>query len=70
MLADLALSAIAFAPNRVRILAARGAPSGPLPPIMDPTMTLPEIRRAARDLLPGAVIRRHLYWRYSLIYRR
>jgi SAM-dependent methyltransferase len=71
-LPDLALSAIAFAPNRVRILTGRlrGTPPGPRPPIMDPTMTLPEIRAAAGDLLPGATIRRHLYWRYSLIYRR
>lgn len=32
-------------------------------------MTLAEIRAQARELLPGAVIRRHLYWRYSLVYR-
>jgi SAM-dependent methyltransferase len=39
------------------------------PPIMDPQMSLPQLKQAAQRLLPGAVIRRHLYWRYSLIYR-
>lgn len=34
-------------------------------PVMDPQMTIPEIRDRARHLLPGAVIRRRLYWRYS-----
>jgi SAM-dependent methyltransferase len=37
-------------------------------PVMDPEMTLPKIKREALPLLPGAVIRRRLYWRYSLIY--
>jgi hypothetical protein len=40
-----------------------------MPPIMDPDLTLAEIRARAGMLLPGAVIRRHLYWRYSLVYR-
>jgi SAM-dependent methyltransferase len=39
-------------------------------PVLGPQMTLPEIRHEARRLLPGAVIRRRLYWRYSLIYRQ
>jgi hypothetical protein len=39
-------------------------------PVMDAQMTLPEIKREALGLLPGAVIRRRLYWRYSLIYHR
>jgi trans-aconitate methyltransferase len=37
-------------------------------PVRDPTMTLPEIRREAEALLPGAAIRRHALWRYSLIW--
>lgn len=37
-------------------------------PLADPTTTLGEIRAAARDLLPGARIRRHVYWRYSLVW--
>jgi SAM-dependent methyltransferase len=69
--ADLALSAVAFWPNRVRMIAGRrGVPNGPKPPVMDPELSLPEIRAHAQKVLPGAKIRRHLYWRYSLVYRR
>ncbi|HEX2314375.1 MAG TPA: class I SAM-dependent methyltransferase [Thermomonospora sp.] len=48
-----------------------GGPTGQVgtAPVMDPEMTLPEIRREASRLLPGAVIRRRLYWRYTLVYR-
>lgn len=28
------------------------------------------VRRIARDLLPGAVIRKHVLWRYSLVWRK
>jgi len=31
---------------------------------------LAEVRRAAAALLPGARLRRHLYWRYSLVWRK
>ena len=31
---------------------------------------LAEVRRIAADTLPGARIRRHLFWRYSLVWRR
>ena len=34
----------------------------------DPVASLPEIRAAAARLLPGARIRRRLFWRYSLRY--
>jgi len=49
-------------------LSTSGLPAAP--PVMDPQMTLREIKQAAQRLLPAAVIRRHLYWRYSLLYRR
>ena len=39
-------------------------------PIKEPTMTLGEIRHIAGALLPGAVIRRHVLWRYSLVWRK
>lgn len=39
-------------------------------PVTEPEMTLAEIRRAARRLLPGARVRRRLFWRYTLTYRR
>jgi SAM-dependent methyltransferase len=37
-------------------------------PIREPSMTLAEIRRQALDITPGATIRRHLLWRYSLLW--
>ncbi|WDV49733.1 class I SAM-dependent methyltransferase [Streptomyces coeruleorubidus] len=33
-------------------------------------MTFPEIVRAARTVLPGARLRRRLFWRYTLVWRR
>ena len=38
-------------------------------PLRDPTTSLGEIRAAAAAHLPGAVIRRRLMWRYTLVYR-
>lgn len=35
-----------------------------------PTMTLDEIRDAADRLLPGNLVRRQLFWRYLLVYRK
>jgi hypothetical protein len=69
--ADLAVAAVGFVPDNAHKLAGqlRRVPPEPVPPIMDPDLTLAEIRAQARTLLPGAVIRRHLYWRYSLVYR-
>jgi ubiquinone/menaquinone biosynthesis C-methylase UbiE len=39
-------------------------------PIQDPTMTLGEIRRGADTLLPAALIRRRVLWRYSLVWTK
>jgi SAM-dependent methyltransferase len=39
-------------------------------PTLEPTMTLGEIRRRLDKLLPGATIRRHLLWRYSLVWTK
>ena len=36
-------------------------------PVTDATTTLAEIREAAREHLTGAVLHRHLFFRYSLI---
>lgn len=33
-------------------------------------LTLPEVRAVAQRVIPGARIRRHLMWRYSLIWRK
>ena len=70
-LAHLWIDAIAFAPNKVRQLQSclrDPRPPGPPVPMMWPQLTLAEIRAQARVLLPGATVRRHLYWRYSLVY--
>ncbi|MGW7788796.1 hypothetical protein ACWGKX_14810, partial [Streptomyces tricolor] len=52
----------------------RGRPAPPPPASMtartrDPEMTFAEISRAARRLLPGARLRRRLFWRYTLLWR-
>lgn len=39
-------------------------------PVQDPRETLGDIRTASDTLLPGAVLRRHLLFRYSLIWRK
>lgn len=39
-------------------------------PMTDPQMSWGEIRREARRLLPGVRFRRHLFWRYSLRWRK
>lgn len=39
-------------------------------PVRRPTTTLAEVRRAAAPHLAGARIRRHLFYRYSLIWQR
>jgi hypothetical protein len=43
---------------------------GPGAPIMDPQMTWAEVRATARRLLPGVRYRRHLLFRYSLVWRK
>jgi SAM-dependent methyltransferase len=45
---------------------ARIAMSAPTAP---PESTLPEVRAIAAKVLPGARIRRRLFWRYSLVYK-
>jgi len=39
-------------------------------PVKDPEMTWAEVRAIARRLLPGMRYRRHLLWRYSLLWRK
>ena len=39
-------------------------------PIMDPDMTWAEVRATAGRLLPGVRYRRHLLWRYSLVWTK
>lgn len=37
-------------------------------PVLDAAMAWREVRRAARGALPGCRCRRHLLWRYSLVW--
>ena len=71
-LTDYAVAAVAAPANWAHGIHARldKAAESTQPPIRDPEMTLKEIRREAEALLPGARIRRHLYWRYSLVYKK
>lgn len=39
-------------------------------PVRDPMETLVEIRDACAEALPGATFRRHLFFRYSVIWRK
>jgi SAM-dependent methyltransferase len=39
------------------------------PPVRQPDMALADIRREAAVLLPGADVRRLLFWRYLLVFR-
>ena len=44
--------------------------SHPGAPIMEPDMTWAQVRKTAARLLPGARYRRHLLWRYSLVWTK
>lgn len=79
--ADLATSVAALGPQwfigagmRVGRTLARlpGPPSLPEAPMrmLDPVETLPQIRAEAARRLPGARVRRLLFWRYSLVWTR
>jgi 2-polyprenyl-3-methyl-5-hydroxy-6-metoxy-1,4-benzoquinol methylase len=39
-------------------------------PILGPSLTTREVRREAEALLPGAQVRRLLFWRYLLVWRK
>ncbi len=43
---------------------------GPGQPVRPPTMTWDEVRVGALRLLPGVRYRRHMLWRYSLMWRK
>lgn len=36
----------------------------------DAYLTLPQIERACADILPGALVTRHLLWRYSIVWKK
>jgi len=74
-LADHALEALAMPANAAvgAVLALQGRAGKPHAegmPTREPDATLTEIRDAAAEHLPGAHLRRRLYWRYSLLWHR
>ncbi|HEX6045287.1 MAG TPA: hypothetical protein VFZ22_12420, partial [Pyrinomonadaceae bacterium] len=36
----------------------------------DSYLTITDVRKLAYDILPGATVNRHLFWRYSLVYHK
>jgi hypothetical protein len=40
------------------------------PTVWPPPLAYTEVRRIAQRVLPGVVYRRHLLWRYSLVWTR
>jgi len=67
-LADYAFSAAAFPVSWIFRLLRGHARVGA--PVQDPRETLREIRSACHALLPGVSLRRQLFFRYSLIWRK
>jgi SAM-dependent methyltransferase len=77
--ADLALIGPAVIGTRAHLAASawkrasaggRAAPAYQPPVIWPPPVTYRDMRRLAARVLPGARYRRHLYWRYSLIWAK
>jgi SAM-dependent methyltransferase len=65
---DLAASAIAFPVSRWQ--RRRHGRRCDAVPLHDPTLTLREIRTEVARVLPGVVFRRHLLWRYTLVWMK
>jgi SAM-dependent methyltransferase len=59
---------------RFKVAAWLGRPTlsgvGPEAPVANPTMRTKDIRLQSSALLPGATFKRHVFYRYSLVYRR
>jgi SAM-dependent methyltransferase len=73
--ADYAVGLIALPANWIAgtWLALRGRagqPDGANMPVKAAQATLAEIREAAAELLPACRLRRHLFWRYGLVWHR
>jgi hypothetical protein len=49
---------------------ARDPDHSSMPVVMDPPLTTREVANVAAALLPGARVRRLLFWRYLLIWRK
>ncbi|MGN9843886.1 methyltransferase domain-containing protein [Nonomuraea sp. H19] len=68
---DYAWSLAAVPVNALARLATAGTSADAVEaPVKPPQLALPEVRREADVLLPGSTIRRLLFWRYLLVYRK
>ena len=72
---DLALEAVSLPANAAvgMALALRGKagrPDDDSMPVLAPTTTMADLRAVVRERLPGATLRRGLFWRYLLTWRR
>ena len=72
--ADLPLELLRLPANAAvgAVLALRGAagkPDDEEMPVLPPTDTLADVRSVVREVLPGATLRRALFWRYLLTWR-
>ncbi|HEY2579118.1 MAG TPA: class I SAM-dependent methyltransferase [Streptosporangiaceae bacterium] len=65
--ADWLAGAAAVLPSRVLRVAHGESSSGA--PVAAPQMSWSQVRAAAMELLPGVRYRRHLLWRYSLVWQ-
>ncbi|MEV7803208.1 class I SAM-dependent methyltransferase [Microbispora sp. NPDC088329] len=57
---------VAFAVHR----AVKGHWEHPSPIVWPPPVTYPQMRALAAEILPGSRYRRHLLWRYSVVWRK
>ena len=67
---DWAYSALGVPVHHVHRLRHRRRAGEPAAPLVDPAMTWDEVRDEALRVLPGALFRRHLLFRYSLVWRK
>ncbi|MFD9702285.1 class I SAM-dependent methyltransferase [Lentzea sp. NPDC059081] len=72
--ADLAMEAFTLPANALvgavkAVGGSGGRPHDPEMPVVMTAPTLPEIRAAAAEIVPGARLRRRVFWRYSLVWR-
>jgi SAM-dependent methyltransferase len=66
---DWIVSGLGVPANHVcRLVRGEGAPDGM--PVKESVMSWGEVRAAAREVLPGVRYRRHLLWRYSLVWTK
>ncbi|WP_433240907.1 class I SAM-dependent methyltransferase [Streptosporangium sp. CA-135522] len=67
---DWIISGAGVPASRIQALRHGGKVDPPGMPVEDARMSWDQVRREARRLLPGCRFRRHLLWRYSIVWER